>query len=192
MIEEKSGPYSTIDYLHQLDFLQLRKESDRGLVLIFSEYINEFLKRILSFEIFKNTKNNTIVEELVDDSRSLGTFSSRLHAIYGFGFLEKRAFYTIHFIRKIRNVFAHENTIIDLNSPHVEPFISELRKLLINEWNYPKENVEKETPRQVFGVICSLTIAFLYGVRHAKLEVHFGKKFDEIDNPGLANFWVKL
>lgn len=195
-------PYETIESLHQLDFLELRKESDRGLVLIFSEYINEFLRRILAFEVYKKTNNISVVDELFADSRTFGTFNSRLLAAYGFGILQKKAYYTIHFIRKIRNVFAHETTVIDLNSPKLEPFVSELRKLLINEWATLNKTVgitenlrivyENESPRQIFGVSCSTIIAFLYGLRHGKLEAHLGHEFEEQSNPGMTNFWVKL
>jgi DNA-binding MltR family transcriptional regulator len=197
---ESVNEYETIEYLHQLDFAELRTESDRGIVLIFSEYINELLRRILAFEAYKKTKSRSVVDDLFNDSRPLGTFSSRLLSAHAFGVINKKPYLTISIMRKIRNVFAHENTLIDLSSPKLKNLISELRNLLINDWVHEanpgskllREKYAQETSRQIFAITASTIIAFLYGVRNAKLEQHLGEKIEEKDNPGLENFWMNI
>lgn len=82
----------------------LKKESDRGKVLVSCGFLEEQLKEILLAFMRENAQS----AELLDGSNApLGTFSSRIAAAYALGLIRETENHDLTLIKRIRNDFAH-------------------------------------------------------------------------------------
>ena len=83
---------------------KLKEESDRGMVLISTGYLEEQLKKILLVYFV----DDPALVGLVDGgSAPLGAFSARIIACYALGLISKPEHDDLHILRRIRNEFAH-------------------------------------------------------------------------------------
>lgn len=81
----------------------LNRESDRGMVLIASSYIDDLLRRTL--ESFLVEGSDSIVDGF---NAPLGTLSSRVAAAFALGLISDNERREIDRIRKVRNRLAHD------------------------------------------------------------------------------------
>lgn len=121
------------DYINEL-----KKESDRGLILVGTSFIDQKLKK--SLEAF--CINHKSSERLISDRNApLGTFSSRVDACLSLGLIDEFEHSEISLLRKIRNEFAHGLHGLDYGNKKVEGLISSLKSdLPIVEKNQKFEN----------------------------------------------------
>ncbi|MBB5509532.1 transcriptional regulator [Paraburkholderia atlantica] len=97
---------------------ELNNESDRGMALIATSFIDEQLKRTLSAFLIERADSEKLLEGF---NAPLGTFSARIAATAAMGLMSGQEAHGIHCLRKIRNLFAHhvhvsfrDQKIIDL------------------------------------------------------------------------------
>lgn len=103
MLEVETNP-------HLREFLgflpEASKESDRGLVVICTSYIDELLRRTLLSYVVDEKKYTSLVDE-----GGLSTFSSRIDACGAFALILEKEAAECHRIRRVRNRFSHEMTV---------------------------------------------------------------------------------
>ncbi len=83
---------------------KLRSESDRGMVLISTGYLEEQLKQVLLAFFIEDASLTSLVE---GGNAPLGTFSGRITTCYALGLIRKTEHDDLHQLRRIRNEFAH-------------------------------------------------------------------------------------
>lgn len=82
----------------------LNVESDRGVVLVAAAHLDDRLGELLRISFVDDDK---AAEQLLSESRPLGSFSARITLAYCLGLVSAKSSRTLHLIRKIRNEFAH-------------------------------------------------------------------------------------
>ncbi|MEW6131271.1 MAG: transcriptional regulator [Acidobacteriota bacterium] len=90
----------------------LTSETDRGCALMAAAYLDSEIGKLLD-KYF--VSNNKVKEEILGNSRPLGTFSAKIDIAYLLGFIGPKAHRDLHLIRKIRNDFGHVPTPMDFN-----------------------------------------------------------------------------
>lgn len=101
----------------------LTPESDRGAALMAAAYLDSQLAELLRRSFVDDV---SVVDELLEQSKPVGTFSSRIDLAYALGYLGKSTHRDLHLIRKIRNDFGHVPTPIGFEHP---PIASRCREL---------------------------------------------------------------
>lgn len=109
--EPKPIPYLShprLNHPHLKEFLsflpELNKESDRGVVLIVTSFIDELMRRTLLAFFIESKASVALVEGF---NAPLGTFSTRISAAFALGLITDREFRDCEILRKVRNKFAH-------------------------------------------------------------------------------------
>lgn len=83
---------------------KLRSESDRGMVLISTGYLEEQLKQVLLSFFVDGAAQDSLFE---GGNAPLGTFSARTSMCHALGLISKQEHDDLHQLRRIRNDFAH-------------------------------------------------------------------------------------
>ncbi len=83
----------------------LRKESDRGKVLISTGFLEQQLRDILAAFMRDGAKTASLLD---GPNAPLGAFSSRISACHAFGLISNREHHDLNVLRRIRNDFAHD------------------------------------------------------------------------------------
>jgi len=148
---------------------KLRKESDRGAVLISGAILEERLSDILHAFLLDH---RTSVELLDGSNAPLGTFSSKINACYSLGLIQKNEFEELNTIRKIRNEFAHKWDNLDFAT-------SKIKDLTMNlPWTGgPSDSKLQFIPKERFSFAVSMLLTDL--LWRAKL-VALEKRIDRI------------
>ncbi|WP_052316167.1 MltR family transcriptional regulator [Sinorhizobium fredii] len=107
-----------------LEFLpELNKESDRGMVLIATSYLDELLKRVL-LSFFREDRASEILVE--GFNAPLGSFSTRIVACTALGLINDHERQEADCVRKIRNHFAH-NVHVTFEDRNIKDLCSNLK-----------------------------------------------------------------
>jgi hypothetical protein len=97
-----------VTHPHLKDFAaflpELNKESDKGMVLIATSFVDKLLKRIVLVFLVEGKPGLSLVDGF---NAPLGTFSSRTAAAVALGLIPDREYKECDILRKIRNQFAH-------------------------------------------------------------------------------------
>lgn len=83
---------------------ELNKETDRGMVLIATSFIDELTRRTLRAFFIESEINSSLIEGF---NAPLGSFATRSAAAYALGLISERELKEIDSLRKVRNQFAH-------------------------------------------------------------------------------------
>lgn len=94
---------------------ELNKETDRGMALIATSFIDELLKRILLAFFLEGETSKSLVEGF---NAPLGTFSTRIAAAAALALISETECREANYLRKIRNLFAH-NVHVSFRDKHV-------------------------------------------------------------------------
>jgi len=105
--------------VHQI----LRKETERGCVLVGAAFLDEKLKELINKVA---TGSNKAKKELFDAMGPLGSLSAKINLAYCFGLISQEARHDLHTIREIRNKFAHLSVSMSLRD---EQFANKLKNL---------------------------------------------------------------
>lgn len=101
--------YSLIGHPHLQPFLaflsEFSKESDRGMALIATSYIDDRLKQVIASFLIECAAAKALLEGF---NAPLGSFSTRIAAATALGLISEREAKEADRLRKIRNIFAHE------------------------------------------------------------------------------------
>jgi DNA-binding MltR family transcriptional regulator len=101
----------------------LSPESDRGCALIAAAYLDAELEKLLRLAVVDDPK---VADNLFDQSRPLGTFSSRIDLAYLLGLIGISIHRDLHLIRKIRNDFGHDHSPITFETQRIKCRCKEL------------------------------------------------------------------
>ena len=83
---------------------EISKQNDQAMVLSLATFLEDTLGRLL-LAYFRSCK---ATKELVEGFNApLGTFGSRIKAVYAFGLVTDEQFKDMEILRKVRNHFAH-------------------------------------------------------------------------------------
>jgi mannitol operon repressor len=97
-----------VTHPHLKDFFaflpELNKESDRGMALIATSFIDELLRRTIAAFLLEGTSTSSLLDGF---NAPLGSFSTRIAAAAAMGLISEREAKEADRLRKIRNVFAH-------------------------------------------------------------------------------------
>jgi DNA-binding MltR family transcriptional regulator len=86
-------------------FESLKNESDRGVVLISAELINNYLTDLFDKYLILN---NELRKDIFENALApLHTFSTKIKMAYSLGLIDEEHYTTLDYLRKIRNKFAH-------------------------------------------------------------------------------------
>jgi len=147
---------------------KLRKESDRGAVLISAAILDEQLKDILKAFLTNSKSSNELLES---SNAPLGTFSSRINSCYSLGLIQKNEFEELNTIRKIRNEFAHKWNDADFTTPKIKDLTMNL------PWTGPSKTDLEKNPKERFNfMVVMLLTDLLWRVRLVEQE----KRVDRI------------
>lgn len=100
-----------IDFLMWMNLVdkEIENQSDRSLALLSAAIIDEQLEFILKTFLLEDKH---IQKRIFDNNCPLSTLSAKNNMCYYLGLISKHEYNTIDLIRKIRNIFAHEITVI--------------------------------------------------------------------------------
>jgi DNA-binding MltR family transcriptional regulator len=97
---------------------QFMEESERAAVILGTSKIENLLGQLLSRYMVASYTDD---DPLLKRDGPLGTFSSKIYAAYRLGLIDSEFARALHFVRRIRNEFAHEVKDSRLSaSPHKE------------------------------------------------------------------------
>lgn len=120
------SPDIEVDYRQWSGFFQeLGTESDRGVTILASVWIENLLERKLR-SLFKEG-SSAARRKLFELNGPFSSFSSKILAAYSLGWINSDTFHDINLIRKIRNQFAHDLHGLDLESAKIRKLIDEFR-----------------------------------------------------------------
>jgi DNA-binding MltR family transcriptional regulator len=103
---------------------QLACETDRGIALIMTAWLDDALDGYLRTRVIQEKK---LIEDLFDQDRPLSSFSSRINVAYAFAHISSDVYHDLHTIREIRNRFAHERTQFIFETPEIADRCKNLR-----------------------------------------------------------------
>jgi DNA-binding MltR family transcriptional regulator len=107
--ETEGRKMAALDLPHLEEFLaflpKLAKESERGMVLIGTSFIDELLKRTLLAFLVEDSQCVKLVDGF---NAPLGSLSTRTAAAYALGLISEKENAEADTLRRIRNRFAHD------------------------------------------------------------------------------------
>ncbi|MBI2448352.1 hypothetical protein HYV44_02210 [Candidatus Microgenomates bacterium] len=135
-------------------FEELKKESDRGIVLIISTLLEEYLTELLEKKFIDDKKETD--EILNGPLAPIGSFSSKIKLSYCLGLINKQDRDNLNTIRKIRNKFAHN---IESSSLNDEDVVKEIKKL-----NFVRIGPEDDLPKFILIDAAYFFSGYLSGI----------------------------
>jgi hypothetical protein len=97
-------------------------ESDRGAAVLAGSYVENYLGKFLISKMV----DTSLTEKIFGANGSLSTFAQRIDFAQAFGFIGKEQCKELHFIRKIRNHFAHHPKSASFTDDPVRSWINSL------------------------------------------------------------------
>ena len=105
---------------HYAEFVAFRRalseESDRGCALFAAAYLDAALENLFRSSVLEGKK---IDEELFEGSSPLATFSGRIKLAYYLGLISAEFRADLETVRKIRNDFAHDATLLSFETQSI-------------------------------------------------------------------------
>ena len=102
---------------------EIRKQDDQAMVLSLATFLEDTLGRLL-LAYFRSCK---ATKELVEGFNApLGTFGSRIKAVYAFGMVTDDQFKDMEILRKVRNHFAHNWEGVSFERNDIQALIGQL------------------------------------------------------------------
>ncbi len=118
----------SLDKLNRFTSL-IGKQDDQAMVLSLATFLEDTLGRLL-LAYFRSCKATT---ELVEGFNApLGTFGSRIKAVYAFGLVTDEQFRDMEILRKIRNHFAHNWEGVSFERNDIQALIGQLSGYTFN------------------------------------------------------------
>ena len=108
-----------------------------------------------------------VADELLEASKPLGTFSSRIDLAFLLGYLGENERRDLHLIRKIRNAFGHTASFIGFDDL---PIASRCRELAhsYHESSYAPRG---HFTAAAFAILSTIDVSLLFSVKHATKRV---------------------
>lgn len=99
-----------------------KKDSDRAAAILAAAFLEAYLVVYLRVFLVDDPECATLFEE----TAPLGTFAARAQVAYAFGLLTPEVARDLRYIRRIRNLFAHEVTDLSFSTPQIKDLCSNL------------------------------------------------------------------
>lgn len=107
----------------------LSKESDRGMVLLATSY----LENILGEYIYSYLQGSKRFRKSMFKT-TLSSFASKINFAFAVGLINDNFFYDLNNMRMLRNKFAHSYTLLDFESEQIDEIITSFKyKFIISE-----------------------------------------------------------
>lgn len=132
----------------------LSPETDRGCALMAAAFLDSQLEQLLRAAW---VEDESALDEVLGQSRALGTFSSRIDMAYLVGLIGDQARRDFHLIRKIRNDFGHRPTPITFDTESIANRCNQLYYTF-----RPKEH----GPRSLFTSTVLGLLAIIHTAQH--------------------------
>jgi hypothetical protein len=139
---------------------ELNKESDRGIALVATSFIDDLLKRTLKAFLIKGKLTNTLFDGM---SAPLSTFAARIAMAHALGLISDQEAADADRLRSIRNRFAHDMHVSFTD----EKVAAECKKLILAAHDYGKVVVG---PRGQFATSATSVILNLVNRPHYVAE----------------------
>lgn len=117
----RQRPPVVVDFVSMMR--DLASETDRGVALIVSAWLDDALDHLLRASVVQHKK---LAEGLFGPDRPLGTFSARINVAFAFGVINTKHFDDLHALRAIRNRFAHTRAPMSFATPEIASSIGAL------------------------------------------------------------------
>jgi DNA-binding MltR family transcriptional regulator len=105
--------------------IKLRTESQTAQVLIFSSYLDDRIKSLLTMQMH-DLDSQTSQERMFGAHGPLDTFSNRILIAYHLGWISNDQKMRLDAFRKIRNEFAHRAFKIDFTDPSIVAYLDNI------------------------------------------------------------------
>lgn len=128
---------------------ELHAESDRGMALSGTAYLDDRLGKLIQSYLTTDTKD---VRLIWDATAPLGTFSARIAMTRALGLISQKERDELNMLRKVRNLFAH-NFKQKMDDPVVVSTMGNFRELTNVTWSDMATLLDvefAETPRDRF------------------------------------------
>ncbi|QNM84614.1 DUF4145 domain-containing protein [Polaribacter pectinis] len=132
---------------------QLNNESDRACIILAGSIIDDVLYKIFDRYLVSFPSSN---DPLFNNNGALSTLSNKIDLAYRFGIISNQMCKSLHSIRKLRNICAHEYESITFNDQKVKDISNNLFNITKLTSAVISQNVEKINTRAKF------TFAFSY------------------------------
>ncbi|MBG0799676.1 DUF4145 domain-containing protein [Methylocystis sp. L43] len=136
---------------HMKEFLDLLpawyKESDRGMALIATSYLEDILRRAVADFLVDCKANRDLLEGF---NAPLGTFSARIAAAVALGLISQKEAEEAHRLRKIRNILAHQ-VHVSFEDKGVKNICHTLGAVGLDEGEVDKNGQTRYGPRNDFS-----------------------------------------
>jgi mannitol operon repressor len=113
---------------------ELQKETDRGLPLVGTAFIDEKLRETLQAFFIENKVSSKLLNERFSP---LASFSARLDACFALGLIDDHEYSEINILRKVRNEFAHGKHGLSFKNDKIVGLCSSLNSSLPEGSDYP-------------------------------------------------------
>lgn len=153
---------------------ELKAETDRGLPLVATAFIDELLRETLRAFLGANPSTAKLLDE---GNAPLGTFSSRTEACRALGLIDDFEYSEITLLRKIRNEFAHARHGMNFTQARVQGLCSSLRTPDPEEPGWPVH----ETRFQFTNAALYIVLRLYHRRDWAELEKRQQKSWDDED-----------
>jgi DNA-binding MltR family transcriptional regulator len=132
---------------------KLNNESDRACIILAGSIIDDVLYKIFDRYLVSFPSSN---DPLFNNNGALSTLSNKIDLAYRFGIISNQMCKSLHSIRKLRNICAHEYESITFNDQKVKDISNNLFNITKLTSAVVSQNVEKINTRAKF------TFAFSY------------------------------
>jgi len=137
-----------------------KKESDRAAAILAAAFLETYLADYLRVFFVDDPECVRLLEE----TAPLGSFAARAQVAYAFGLLTPEVASDLRYIRKIRNLFAHDISELSFSSPRVKDLCSNLSSAKPLPVAEGVVFVESE-PRQQYLSAFASSVQFLHNSR---------------------------
>jgi hypothetical protein len=129
----------------------LTQESERGSAIILATIVEDGLQQMLQEKLVPSSEKN---DELFSGAYApLGSFSAKIDFAYRIGLIGLEMKSSLHFLRKIRNKFAHQSSVISFESNSIHNWIKELFRLNRNILDVTWKVVENSNHPEIREII---------------------------------------
>lgn len=134
----------------------IREQDDQAMVLLLATFLEDTLGRLL-LAYFRSGK---ATKDLVEGFNApLGTFGSRIKAVYAFGLVTDEQFKDMEILRKVRNHFAHNWEGVSFERNDLQSLIGQLSDYTVD--NRPIEGGSREKLLGTLSTCCMELQVFL-------------------------------
>lgn len=154
---------------------ELKLETDRGLPLVGTAFIDEKLKDTLEAFFISGKSSNRLLNEA---NAPLGTLSARLEACFALGLINDYEYAEINLLRKVRNEFAHAKHGISFKTEKIAGLCSTLASNLPEGDGFPISDPKFRYINAVVCIVLKLYHRPSWVVQEKRIAKNYGNEND--------------